>query len=89
MKKLKKGDKVLVVTGKYKGKEGEILALLPEKNRVMVKGIAIVTRHVKARKQGQISGIIKEEGYIHASNVMPIHPDTRKPCRVNKLPSVR
>ncbi|MEX0849508.1 MAG: 50S ribosomal protein L24 [Candidatus Dependentiae bacterium] len=70
--RIKKGDSVYVLTGKDKGKTGSVIAILPKKGKVMVKDVAVVTRHVKARKQGDIPGIKKEERYIDISNVMPV-----------------
>lgn len=67
---IKKGDSVYVLTGKDRGKKGVVIAILPKKGKVMVKDVAIVTRHVKAKKQGEISGIKREEQYIDISNVM-------------------
>jgi|SRR3990170_3814534 len=80
--RVKKNDSVLVVTGKDKGKQGTVINILPKKGKVMVKGIAIVTRHAKARKQGDVAGIKKKETYVDLSNVMPICGSCKKPCRV-------
>lgn len=70
--KIKKGDLVHVLTGKDRGKKGVVIAILPKKGKVIVKDVALVTCHVKARKQGEISGIKREERFIHISNVMPV-----------------
>lgn len=67
--KLKKGDTVIVINGSEKGKKGEVLAVSPKTGKVLVKGINVRTRHVKARKQGQESGIIKSEAPIYACKV--------------------
>ena len=67
--KIKKGDTVLVITGKDKGKTGEVIAAFPKKNRVIVSGVNIQTKHEKA-KMDQPAQIIKVEGPIDASNVM-------------------
>ncbi len=67
--KLKKGDMVIVNSGSEKGKKGEIIAVSPKLNKVIVKGINIRKKHVKARKQGQESGIIERECPIDASKV--------------------
>lgn len=72
MAHIKKNETVLVITGKDKGKKGVVLEVLPKKNKVLVKGVAITTRHVKARRQGEVAGIKKEENYIHISNVVPV-----------------
>ena len=67
--KLKKGDTVIVNSGSEKGKKGEILSVDRKRGKVIVKGINIRTMHVKAKKQGQESGIIKKEGPINVSKV--------------------
>ena len=80
--RVKKNDTVLVIAGKDKGKQGAVLEVLPSKNKVMVKDVSVVTRHVKARRQGEIAGIRKEESYLHLSKVMPVCSSCKKPCRV-------
>ena len=80
--RIKKNDKVFVLAGKDKGKQGAVIAILPKKGKVMVKGVAIATRHVKARKQGENSGIKKEEVFIDLAKVMPICASCKKPSRV-------
>lgn len=82
MMRIKKNDTVLVLTGRDRGKRGTVIEVVSDKGLVKVAGIAIVTKHYKARKQGETSGIKKQEGYINASNVMLISSD-KKPCRVN------
>jgi large subunit ribosomal protein L24 len=82
MQTIKKNDTVRVMIGKDKGKEGSVIAILPEKGKVMVKGVAVATRHAKARKQGEASSIKKREAYIDISNVMPVCSSCKKPCRV-------
>lgn len=73
--KLKKGDKVLVIAGADKGKQGKILAINQVANRVIVEGVNMLTKHVKPgrKKDQQQGGMIHQEGYIHASNVMCVH----------------
>ena len=83
MMRIKKNDKVAVVSGKDRGKEGVVIALLPKRGKVKVKGVGIVTRHVKARRQGETAGIKKEESFIFVSKVMPICPACKRACRVN------
>ncbi|MCX5924051.1 MAG: 50S ribosomal protein L24 [Candidatus Dependentiae bacterium] len=82
---LKKNDKVQVITGKDKGKVGEILELCKKFGRIKVEGVNMVTKHVKARRQGDVAGIQKREAFINASNVMPVDVMTGKPVRVNKI----
>ncbi len=77
----KTGDKVVVISGKDKGKEGKIIHVLRSENRVVVEGINMVKKHVKGN--GQQAGSINEmEAPIHASNVMIIDPKTNKPTRI-------
>jgi large subunit ribosomal protein L24 len=79
--KVKKGDKVVVITGRDKGKQGEILKVLREENRVLVQGVNIVKRHQR-QAMGVEGGIISKEAPIHVSNVAHIDPKTQKPTRV-------
>lgn len=83
--KIKKGDKVEVLTGKDKGKRGEVLRVYPEKNKVVVEGVAIAKRHVKPNAANQQGGIVEAEAAIDASNVALIDPNTDKPTRVGYL----
>ena len=69
MAHVKKNDTVVIIAGKDKGKKGHIIDILLKKGKVRVKGVALVTHHVKARKQGEASVIKKEESYIDISNV--------------------
>ncbi|HOF94021.1 MAG TPA: 50S ribosomal protein L24 [Clostridia bacterium] len=84
MKKLniKKDDTVIVITGKDKGVKGKVLVSLPKEERVIVQNANMMTRHQKPRRQGDAGGRIKQEGAIHASNVMLICPKCSKPTRV-------
>ncbi|MPN62785.1 50S ribosomal protein L24 [bioreactor metagenome] len=68
--KLKTGDKVVVIAGKDKGKEGKILVVDRKNNKVLVEGINMVSKHQKPSQMNQQGGIIKRESYIDASNVM-------------------
>ena len=77
----KKGDKVVVISGKDKGKEGNIIQVLRNENRVVIEGVNIVKKHVKGN--GQTAGSITEvEAPVHASNVMIVDPKTKKPTRI-------
>ena len=77
----KTGDKVVVIAGKDKGKEGKISHVLRAENRVVVEGVNVVKKHVKGN--GQTAGSINEvEAPIHASNVMIVDPKTKKPTRI-------
>ena len=79
--KVKKGDKVIVLTGRDKGKQGEVIKALPSVNKVIVQGINIAKRHTKA-SQTSGGGIIEKEAPIHASNVAHIDPKDNKPTRI-------
>ena len=79
---VKKGDEVMVISGKDKGKKGKVLEISPKEGKVIVEGRNIVTKHVKPKKQGQLGGIIKAEGALYASKVMPVCPKCDKPTRV-------
>jgi large subunit ribosomal protein L24 len=81
MAKIKKGDKVVVLTGRDKGKEGEVLRVLIDQERVVVQGVSMVKRHTRPGA-GQPGGIIDKEGTIHISNVALIDPKSSKPTRV-------
>ncbi len=81
MAKIKKGDKVVVLTGRDKGKEGEVLRVLIDQERVVVQGVSMVKRHTRPGA-GQPGGIVDKEGTIHVSNVALIDPKSSKPTRV-------
>ena len=71
--KLKTGDKVVVIAGKDKGKEGKILHVDRKNNRVIVEGVNMISKHTNPSMQNPQGGIVKKEGSIHASNVMYLH----------------
>ena len=79
--KIKKGDHVVVITGKDKGKKGEVLKVMPEENRAIVKGVSIIRRHQK-QTTFQDGGIISKEAAIHISNLALEDPKDGKPTRV-------
>lgn len=68
--RIKKGDTVVVITGKDKGKKGKVLQVLPKKDRIIVEGVNIITKHQRPNQQMQQGGIINREAAIHVSNVM-------------------
>ena len=78
----KVGDKVVVIAGKDKGKEGKIIKTLKNDNKVVVEGINMVTKHVKPSAQNENGGIIKVEAPIHAYNVMILDQKTKKRTRI-------
>jgi large subunit ribosomal protein L24 len=79
--KIKKGDRVVVVTGKDKGKKGEVLKVLPAENRAIVKGVSVVRRHQR-QTATQEGGIVAKEAPIHISNIALEDPKDGKPTRV-------
>lgn len=83
--KLTKNEKVIVITGKDKGKVGEVLELCWKYDKVKVRGVNMVTQHIKPRKNGDVGGIHKREAFVHVSNVMPVDSMTGKPVRRNKI----
>ena len=74
--KIKKGDTVTVIAGKDKGKEGKVLAVNVKDNTVLVENVNMVTKHTKPSAANQNGGIVHQEGYIDASNVMYVHKGT-------------
>ncbi len=78
--KLRKGDLVVVIAGKDKGKEGEIARVMPSTNKVIVNGVNIAKKHQKARSQTKQAGIIDKDMPLDASNVMYVHKG--KPTRI-------
>jgi large subunit ribosomal protein L24 len=79
--KIKKGDSVVVITGRDKGKTGEVLRVLPADSRIIVQGINVAKRHARQR-MGDPGGIIEKELTIHISNVAHIDPRSSKPTRI-------
>ena len=80
--KIKKDDKVVVLSGKDKGKQGKVLIADPKGAKVVVEGVNVATKHQKPRKQGEECGIIKVETPIYASKVQLVCPKCGKPTRV-------
>jgi large subunit ribosomal protein L24 len=79
--KIKKGDKVVVIAGKDKGRGGEVLRVLPKENRVLVSGVNMMKRHTKPA-MGQPGGIVEREAALHVSNVSHVDPKDSKPTRI-------
>ncbi|MCL4871943.1 MAG: 50S ribosomal protein L24 [Anaerolineae bacterium] len=83
--RIKKGDKVMVISGEDKGTQGEVIRVDPEKQRIVVSGVNIVKKHQKPRQGGRTrvqGGIIEFEAPIHISNVMLVDPKTNEPTRI-------
>ncbi len=82
MLKVKKNDKVRVISGKDKGKTGKVLRIEPDKNKIYIERMNIIKRHTRKKGQNQPGGIISKEGPIHLSNVRVICPNCGKLSRV-------
>lgn len=80
--KIKKGDKVTIMAGKDRGKQGEVLRVLPETERVVVKGVNMMKRHVRAKRDGEKGERVEKEVPLHVSNAMLTCPHTGKPTRI-------
>ena len=80
--RVKKGDTVKVLSGKDKGKTGEVLEILPKTNKIVVKGINIIKKHTKPRKQGEEGGILSIESAVLASKVNVVCPKCGKATRI-------
>jgi len=79
---VRKGDTVIVVAGKERGKKGKVLRVIPEKGRVVVERINMIKKHQRPTQKLRQGGIIEREGAIHLSNVMLLDPNSDKPTRV-------
>lgn len=79
--KIKKGDTVLVISGKYKGATGQVLAVMPKDEKAVVERVNLVKRHTKPRSQEQPGGIIEKEMPIHISKLMLVDPKTGRARR--------
>ena len=79
---VKKGDTVVVLSGKDKGKQGKVLGTVPSEAKVVVEGVNMVTCHVKPRKQGEQGGIVQREAAMYASKVQVVCPKCKKGTRV-------
>ena len=78
---VKRGDTVVVLSGKDKGKQGKVIAASPKKGTVLVEGVAIIAHHQKPRKQGETGGIVNRETPIRACKVMRVCPKCGKATR--------
>ena len=80
--KIRKGDRVQVLTGRDKGRQGEVIRVMPAEDRALVQGINLVKRHQKATGIGNPGGITEKEAAIHLSNLALLDPQSGKPTRV-------
>ena len=81
---VKKGDEVMIISGKDKGKKGKVLEVSQSEGKVTVEGRNIVTKHVKPKAQDQVGGIVEAEGALYACKVMPVCPKCNRATRVGK-----
>lgn len=81
---IKSGDEVVVISGKDKGKKGKVIEVLPKTGKAIVEGVAVATKHVKPKAQGQTGGIIKQELPIDASNMMVVCGKCKKATRAGR-----
>ena len=79
---VKKGDTVVVLSGKDKGKQGKVQGTIPAQAKVVVEGVNMVTCHTKPRRQGEEGGIVRREAALYASKVQVVCPKCGKPTRV-------
>lgn len=79
---VKKGDTVIVITGKDKGKKGRVLQVSPKDNKVLVEGVNLVKKHSRPNKNNPQGGILNQEAPIHASNVMLVDPKSGNTTRI-------
>src|SRR5215831_14350929 len=80
--RVRKGDMVVVVAGKERGKRGRVLRVLPEKGRVVIERVNLIKKHQRPTQKLRQGGIIEREGAIHLSNVMLVDPTSDRPTRV-------
>lgn len=83
--KIKKGDTVQVLSGNDKGKTGEVMEVIPKSEKVIVKGVNIIKKHIKPKKQGEEGGIISLEGAMPACKVNVVCPKCNKPVRIGYI----
>jgi large subunit ribosomal protein L24 len=81
---IKKGDTVVVISGNSKGQEGKVLNVVHDKDRAIVEGVNMVSKHTKPNSKSPQGGIIKKEATIHISNLMLKDPKTGKPTRIGR-----
>src|SRR5690554_1941893 len=81
---IKKGDTVIVIAGESKGKQGRVLEVLRAKERAIVEGVNLISKHQKPNAENPQGGIIKKEASVHISNLMLVDPKTGKPTRVGR-----
>jgi len=81
---IKKGDTVIVITGESKGQKGRVLEIDRDKDKAIVEGVNLVSKHTKPNAKAPQGGIIKKEASVHISNLMLVDPTTGKPARIGR-----
>jgi large subunit ribosomal protein L24 len=81
---IKKGDTVMIITGESKGQKGRVLEINRDKNKAIVEGVNMVSKHTKPNAKAPQGGIIKKEAPVHISNMMLVDPTSGKPTRVGR-----
>lgn len=81
---IKKGDTVKILTGEDRGKQGRVLSIELDKNRAIIEGVRMVSRHTKPNAKDTKGGILKKEAPVHMSNLMLIDPKTGEPTRIGR-----
>jgi large subunit ribosomal protein L24 len=82
--RIRKNDKVRVIAGNDRGREGKVLKVFPESSRIIVEKVNLIKRHTRANRRSPQGGIVEKEAPINASNVMLVCPQTGRPTRVGK-----
>jgi large subunit ribosomal protein L24 len=81
---IKKGDTVIVIAGESKGRQGRVLEVIRSKNRAIVEGVNLISKHTKPNADNPQGGIIKKEASVHISNLMLVDPKTGEPTRIGR-----
>jgi len=81
---IKKGDTVAVISGESKGEKGRVLEVFRDKNRALVEGLNMISKHTKPNAKNPQGGIVKQEAPIHLSNLMVVDPSTGEPTRIGR-----
>jgi len=81
---IKKGDTVMVIAGESKGQKGRVLEVDRDKERAIVEGVNVVSRHTKPNAKAPQGGILKKEAPVHISNLLPLDPTSGKPTRIGR-----
>ena len=81
---IKKGDTVIIITGESKGQKGRVLEIDRDKNKAIVEGVNMVSKHTKPNAKAPQGGIIKKEAPVHISNIMVVDPTSGKPTRIGR-----